>query len=56
MSEKTSDIMRKIRGEGFKSDEIVDKMIDRFEDMLTEMNKIKLAENFDFSKDHRRCL
>ena len=30
MGEKTREMMRKIRGEGFKSDEIVDKMIDRF--------------------------
>ena len=49
LSEKTSDMMRKISGEGFKSDENVDKMIDRFGDMLTEMKKIKLAENLDFA-------
>ena len=30
MREKTSEMMRKISGEGFKSDESVDKMIDRF--------------------------
>ena len=45
LSEKTSDIMRKISGEGFKSDENVDRMIDRFGDIILEMKKIKLAEN-----------
>ena len=45
LSEKTSDMMRKISGEGFKSDEDVDRMIDRFGDIILEMKKIKLAEN-----------
>ena len=45
LSEKTSDMMRKISGEGFKSDENVDRMIDRFGDIILEMKKIKLAEN-----------
>ena len=49
MSEKTIDMMRKISGEGFKSDESVDKMIDRFVDMIMEMKKIKLAENLDYA-------
>ena len=49
LSEKTTDMMRKISGEGFKSDENMDKMIDRFADMLTEMKKIKSAENLDFA-------
>ena len=44
LSEKTSDMMRKISGEGFKSDENVDRMIDRFGDTILEMKKIKLAE------------
>ena len=42
-------MMRKISGEGFKSDENVDKMIDRFGDMIIEMKKIKLAENLDYA-------
>ena len=33
MGEKTLEMMRKISGEGFKSDESVDKMMDRFRDM-----------------------
>ena len=49
MSEKMIDMMRKISGEGFRSDESVDKMVDRFEDMILEMKKIKLAENLDYA-------
>ena len=41
--------MRQISGEGFKSNENVDKMINRFGDMITEMKKIKLAENLDYA-------
>ena len=49
MGEKTSEMMRKISGEGFKSDESVDKMIDRFGDMIVEMKRIRLAENLDYA-------
>ena len=49
MSEKTSEMMRNICGEGFKSDENVDKMIDRFGNMILEMKKIRLAENLDYA-------
>ena len=45
MGEKTSEMMRKISGEGFKSDESVNKIMDRFGDMIVEMKKIKLVEN-----------
>ena len=45
LSEKTSDMMRKISGERFKSDENEDRMINRFGDIIFEMKKIKLAEN-----------
>ena len=38
-------MMRKISGNGFKSDDKIDVMIDRFEDMVTERKKIKLEEN-----------
>ena len=48
LSEKTSDMMRKISGEGFKSDENVDRMLDRFGDMVTEIEKIKLAKNLKY--------
>ena len=37
-------MIRKFSGEGFKSDENVDRMIDRFGDTILEMKKIKLAE------------
>ena len=49
MVEKTIEIMRKISGEGFKSDESVDKMMDRFGDMIVEMKKINLANNLDYA-------
>ena len=40
MGEKTLEMMRKISGESFKSDESVHKMMDRFRDMIVEMRKI----------------
>ena len=49
MGEKTLEMMRKIGGEGFKSDESVDKMMDRFGDMIVEMKKINLANNLDYT-------
>lgn len=49
MGEKTMEIMRKISGEGFKSDESVNKMMDRFGDMIVEMKKINLANNLDYA-------
>merc|ERR1711867_173747 len=49
IGEKTLEMMRKIRGEGFKSDESVDKMMDRFRDMIVEMKKIRLADNLEYS-------
>ena len=41
MGENTLEMMRKISGEGFKADESVDKMMDRFGDMIVEMKKIR---------------
>ena len=41
--------MRKISGAGFKSDENIDLMIDRFRDMITETKKIKLAEDLEYA-------
>ena len=49
MGEKTLEMMRKISGEGFKSDESVDKMMDRFRDMIVEMKRIKLANNLEYA-------
>ena len=37
--------MRKIRGNSFRTEEKIDVMIDKFEEMATEIKKIKLAEN-----------
>ena len=47
--EKTLEVMRKISGEGFKSDESVDKMMDRFGDMIVEIEKIRLADNLNYA-------
>ena len=49
MGEKTIEMMRKICGEGFNSDESVDKMMDIFGDIIVKMKKIKLAENLDYT-------
>ena len=46
---KRIEIMRKVSGEVFKSDESVDKMMDRFGDMIVEMKKINLANNLDYA-------
>ena len=49
MGEKTLEMMRKGSGEGSKCDESVDKMIDRFGDMIVELKKIRLAENLEYA-------
>ena len=49
MGEKMLEMMRKISGEGFKADESVDKMMDRFGDMIVEMKNIRLAQNLDYA-------
>merc|ERR1711867_205348 len=49
LSEKTREMMRKISSEGLKSDENVDRMVDRFGDMILAMKKIRLAENLDYA-------
>ena len=48
-SEKTSDMMKKISGNGFKSEDKIDVMIDRFEEMITETENIRLAENLRYA-------
>ena len=48
-SEKTSDMMKKISGDGFKSDDKIDVMIDKFEEMVIETENIKLAENLRYA-------
>ena len=48
MGEKTLEMMRNISGEGFKADESVDKMMDRFGDIIVEMKKIRLGQNLDY--------
>ena len=48
-SEKTLGVMRKISGDGFKAEESVDKMIDRFEDMVLEVKKVKIEERLEYA-------
>ena len=48
-SEKTLDMMKKISGNGFKSEDKIDVMIDRFEEMITETENIRLAENLRYA-------
>ena len=45
--EKVSDVMRKISN--FKMDEKVDVLIDKFEEMVTETEKLKLAERMRYA-------
>ena len=47
LSEKTTEMMRKISGKGFKSEENIDNKIDRFGDMIMEIEKIKLAQKLN---------
>ena len=47
--EKTIGVMRKIRCEGFKSDESVSKMLDRFGEMMIEIEKVRLANNLNYA-------
>ena len=47
--EKTLEVMKKISGEGFKTDESVDKMLDRFEQMMAEIEKVRLAQNLKYA-------
>ena len=46
---KTVEMMRKISGKNFKSEEKIDVMIDKFEEMTMEIKKIKLAENLKYA-------
>ena len=48
-SEKTSDMMKKISGDGFKQEDKIDVMIDKFEEMVIETENIKLAENLRYA-------
>ena len=48
-SEKMIGVMRKISGDGFKAEESVDKMIDRFEDMVLEVKKVRLEERLEYA-------
>ena len=49
MGEKTKEMMRKNSGNSFRTEEKIDVMIDKFEEMATEVEKIKLAENLRYA-------
>ena len=46
--EKTVEIMRKISWNSFRAEKKIGFMIDKFEEMATEIEKIKLAENLRY--------
>ena len=45
-SEKTSDMMKKISGDGFKTEDKIDVMIDKFKEMVTETENIRFNKSF----------
>ena len=47
-SEKTLNIMKNISGNGLKYEDKIDGMIDRFEEMITETESLRLAENLRY--------
>ena len=48
LGERTQDMMRKIGGSSFKSEEKIEMKIDIFEEMVTEVDKIGLVNNFRY--------
>jgi len=46
---KIDDLMKKKSGNNFKTEEKMDIMIDRFEEMVTEIERIKFAENLKYA-------
>ena len=42
-------MMKKISGEGFRTDDKIDVMIDKYEEIVTETVNIKLAENLRYA-------
>ena len=45
--EKMSSLVNKISN--FKADENIDKLIDKFEELITETDKLKLAQNLKYA-------
>ena len=43
------DVIKKISGEGYKTEENVDKMLDKFEQMMAEIEKVRLAQNLKYA-------
>ena len=48
IGEKTAEMMRKISWNSFKTEENIDILIDKFEEIVTEIEQIKLAENLKY--------
>ncbi len=49
LSEKMQDMMRKSGGSRLKSEDKVEMKIDSFEEMVTEVDKIGLVDNFKYA-------
>ena len=47
--EKTVEMMRKISGNNFRTEEMIDVMINQFKEMAIEVEKINLAENLRYA-------
>ena len=49
VGEKMIEVLKKISGEGFKTDESTEKILDKFEQMMIEMDEVKLAQNLKYA-------
>ena len=48
-SQKILEVMRKISGETFRQEDDVGRMLDRFEDMVLEVEKTNLARRLNYA-------
>ena len=49
LGERTQDMMRMISGSNFKSEEKIEMKIDKFEEMVTKVDRIGLVNNFRYA-------
>ena len=49
LGEKTQDTMRMISGSNFKTEDKIEMKIDKFEEMVTEVDRIGLVDNFKYA-------
>ena len=49
VGEKTAEMMRKISGNCFKTEEIINVTIDMYEEVVTEVEKIKMVDNLKYA-------